>query len=67
MATRHRKPFLVRTSRDLGDLPEGSGVWVNTTLKHRYPGVWSSQWGSYTVTVPKKACRKARRGPASIT
>ncbi len=60
---RHRTPFLVHTIKETAGLPVGSGVWVDTTLKTHYRGVWASSYGSYTVKVPKKDCRRARREP----
>lgn len=55
---------LFHTTRDVLSrqgmtVPQGSRIHVTKVLKRSYRGVWSSMWGSYTVTVPKAACRRA--------
>lgn len=53
-------PFLVHTIRDIGDMPEGSGIHVHTVLKNHYKGFWSSMWGTYEVKVKKKDVKEKK-------
>jgi hypothetical protein len=57
--------FVVHTTKSFIDekytkIPEGSGIYVERELKKDYKGIWSSQWGSFQVKVPKDICIKLK-------
>jgi hypothetical protein len=50
--------FLVRTTEEIENIPEGSGIYVTKELKKDYKGIWTSCFGTYTVKVPQNKCKK---------
>ena len=50
--------FLVRTKKDIEDIPQGSGIYVKKEGRKYYYGEWSSMYGTLSVKLPKDKCKK---------
>jgi hypothetical protein len=46
----------VKLLREHDGVPAGSVLQEVVEIASHYQGVWSSMWGSYIITVPKKYC-----------